>query len=77
MHLLQAHQEAKKMNVPKNHKIVFEMIDQGERALQCEWIDPKEGTFEVEGRGGFNRIEDHFTNDPPIQNQRVVEKGGK
>jgi len=72
MHLRQARVEARKMNVPKRAKIIFELLDQNENAQLCEWIDPDKGTFKINGQNGFSHVDDFNINNPFIRNMRVI-----
>lgn len=75
MHLRQAREEARKLNVSENEKIVFELLDQDENAQFCEWLDTNKGTFKIQGQNGFSSIDDFNINDPAVRNMRII--GGK
>ena len=70
MHLRQARIEATKLVKPKT-RITFDIVDQNERLQKCWWIDPVEGTFQMEGQSGFSSIDDFNLNDPQVQNVKV------
>lgn len=76
MQLRQALEEAKRMTIPKNHRLSFEIIDYREHPQKCYWIDTEKGIFQIEGQGGFSSIDDFQINDPQITNIQLERYNG-
>ncbi len=71
MRLLQAREEAKKMEIEENEQVTFELIGPEERRVKCKWLDPQKGLFSIEGEGGFCAIDDFQERDMQVQNIKV------
>lgn len=74
MRLLQAREEAKRMEIDKRSHITFELIGPEEQKLKCAWIDPHLGSFTIEGENGFHMVDDFYQKDPQVQNLKVEVK---
>jgi len=57
MNLRQAREQAVKMDT-QDKVITFTLVDQKERTQRCAWVNPREGTFFIEGNTGFCRVDD-------------------
>jgi len=71
MRLIQAREQARKLNPGKWEHIVFDMVDSGELTVKCEWLDPDAGTFQVIGENGFQTVDDCSNRDPQILDMRM------
>jgi hypothetical protein len=74
MHLTQAVENARKIakTIKFWEKITFEIVDAAERKLQCTWVDPEKGTFQIEGMNGVLEVDDYRMKDPFVMNQKVI-----
>jgi hypothetical protein len=68
MRLLQAREEARKI---QGKKITFDLIGVQEERLKCQWLNPSEGTFYIEGNTGFCHVNDFLNKDPQVQNIKI------
>jgi len=74
MDILQARDEARKSWNPR-YRIIFNMVDQQERPVKCEWVDPDKGMFTMEKMPkGFYHVDDFIQNGVLITDVKILRK---
>ena len=71
MRLIQAREQARNIKLEKWEHLTFDMVNTNELIIECKWIDPDEGTFQVIGENGFHTVDDHSNRNPQILNMQI------
>jgi hypothetical protein len=79
MQLTQCMEEAKLQftTLLPNETIVFDMVDEQERKITCEWKDPYDGVFTIDGTNGFTTVNEYLIKNPHVDNMKVVPRNRK
>ena len=74
MQLTQAMEEAKLWftELKPFETIIFEMVDGQNNRIVCEFIDPYEGKFTVDGLKGFTYVNEFLQKNPAVENMQIV-----
>ena len=79
MQLLQAAEEAKLWftELKPYETIIFEIVDAQNNRLTCEFLDPYEGKFSVDGLTGFTYVNEFLQKNPAVENMKIVPRDRK
>ena len=79
MNLIQATEEAKLMftTLLPSETITFDILDEQERKTACQWLDPYDGVFTIDGIKGFTTVNEYLIKNPHVDNIRIVPRSRK
>jgi len=79
MHLTDAVETAKLWftEIQPDETILFDMVDPQENIQVCEFIDPYEGSFSMDGINGFTDLNEFLQKNPFVQNLRIAPRNRK
>ena len=79
MQLTQAAETAKMWftEIKPFETIIFEMVDEQNNRIVCEFLDPFEGKFSVDGLKGHTYVNEFLLKNPSVENMQIVPRPRK
>ena len=52
--------------------LIFEIVDPQENRQTCEFVDPYDGKFTIDGLSGYTTVNEYLSKNPMVENMKIV-----